>query len=285
MSLQDTNFSKNFVLKANGKQLKLQQAAVMGIVNLTPDSFYVKSRFNDAKKLLTVVEKQIKEGAAIIDIGAMSSRPGASEISEEEELKRLLPSLKIIRKTFHEVFISIDTYRSQLAYTAAEEGADLINDISAGEMDKAMMRVVAKTKLPYCMMHIKGKPATMQQKPEYKNVVKEVKKHLEKKIKKAKDAGIKQLIIDPGFGFGKTIEHNYKLLNQLNELNSLGYPILAGLSRKSMINKVLNINAIDALNGTSVLNTIALLRGAKILRVHDVKEAVEAVRLVGFCSR
>ena len=280
MSLQDTNFHKNILLKANGKKLNLKHACVMGIVNLTPDSFYVKSRLNTQKKLLKGVEKQIKEGAAIIDVGAMSSRPGAKEINEKEELKRLLPSLQLIRSTFPDVFISVDTYRAEIARLAAEEGVDMVNDISAGEMDKNMMKLVAKSKLPYVMMHMQGTPLSMQENPKYKNVVNEVKLFLEKKIIQAKEAGIKQLIIDPGFGFGKTLEHNYKLLHHLNDLNTLGYPLLVGFSRKSMINKVLNNKATEALNGTTVLNTIALLKGAKILRVHDVKEAVEAVRIV-----
>ena len=280
MRAQGTNFASEFYLTANGKTLSLKTPVVMGIVNLTPDSFYDGGMLLTEKDLLTQAEKHIQDGAAIIDVGAVSTKPNAAAVSEEEELKRLLPALKVLRKTFPEVFISVDTYRSTLAQAAAEEGADIINDISGGTFDEKMFEVVGKINLPYVLMHIQGTPQTMQQNPTYNNVVDDVFDFLTKQLKAAQQSGIKQLLIDVGFGFGKTTEHNYELLAGLKRFEAMGFPLLVGVSRKGMIHKPLNINPKEALNGTTVINTIALLSGVNILRVHDVKEAVQAIRLV-----
>lgn len=280
MSPQGTNFKSNFKLHANGKVLNLRQPQVMGILNVTPDSFFDGGTMHSQMDLLQRAAKHLDEGAAILDLGAVSTRPGSAEVSEDEELRRLIPALRLLRSTFPDVYISVDTYRSVVALEAAEHGADMINDVSGGTFDADMFSVVAKTRLPYVLMHIKGTPQTMQQHPRYKDVVKEVYSVLKTQALKAKKAGVRQLLLDPGFGFGKTVRHNFAMLDQLNRFSSAGYPLLIGLSRKSMINKVLRTKAAEALNGTTVLNTIALLRGANILRVHDVKEAAESIKLV-----
>lgn len=280
MSKQGKHFGAIKVLKANGKILNISTPVVMGIVNVTPDSFFKGSMHKGNQLLLKAVEKMITDGASIIDIGAESSRPGAKPIGVDKELQRLLPALKLIRNTFPEIFISVDTYRSEVALAASETGADMINDISAGELDKKMFKTVAKTRLPYCMMHMQGTPENMQTAPKYKNVLKEVRNYLKQKMESAQEAGIKQVIIDPGFGFGKSLEHNYELLNSLELFQKLKAPILVGVSRKGMIQKVIEQSAEDSLNGTSVVNTIALIKGACILRVHDVKEAMEAIKIV-----
>ncbi len=280
MRPQGTNFSSKFLLKSNGKSLSLATPVVMGILNLTPDSFFDGRELNSAEELLKKADKFLNEGAAILDLGAVSSKPGAAEVSESEELRRLLPFLKLVRNTFPAVFISVDTFRSSVASAAAECGTDVINDISGGTADENMFKVVAAAKRPYIIMHMQGTPQTMQQNPQYKNVVKEVYNFLKKQSAKAKKAGIKQIILDPGFGFGKTVEHNYKLLSQFKKFEKLACPLLAGISRKSMINKVLKTAPDKALNGSTVLNTLALLNGANILRVHDVKEAVETIKLI-----
>lgn len=280
MSRQVTHFNAKRSLKANGKILNISKPVVMGIVNITPDSFFDGGKYKTTKAIMKHIDKMLSEGAAMIDLGAASSRPGSDIITVEQELQRLLPVLKTVRNTFPELFISVDTWRSEVAMAAAELGADIINDISAGDMDKKMLETVAQTKLPYIAMHMQGTPQTMQKKPSYKNVTKEVHSYLTKKKKEAEALGIRQLIADPGFGFGKSVAHNFELLNNLDQLTKLGLPVLAGLSRKSMILKTLDVKAKDALNGTSVLNTIALLKGASILRVHDVKEAVETIKLV-----
>jgi len=254
----------------------------MGIVNITPDSFYDGNKYADISDLLRDTEEKIKQGAAIIDLGAASSRPGSSAISEDEEWKRLELPLKEIRKTFPHVFISIDTYRSKIAERAAELGADIINDISGGKMDASMFDTVAKLDLPYILMHMQGTPATMQQQPHYTHVVKEVADYFSVAISTLKKKNFHKIILDPGFGFGKDLNHNYDLLAGLSKFSEMGYPVLAGLSRKSMINKVIGTNPVSALNGTSVLNSIALLNGAKILRVHDVVEAKQAIELVSY---
>jgi len=282
MSPKGTNFKPKYRLRANGKVLNLAKPVVMGIINLTPDSFFDGGTLISQEDILIKADKHIQEGAAILDLGAVSTRPGAAEVSEDEELRRLLPALRLLRNTYPEVFISVDTFRSNVALAAAEEGADIINDISGGIFDTEMFKVVAKTKLPYVIMHMQGTPKTMQKDPKYKNVTKEVFDFLKGQIKKAKAAGVKQVITDVGFGFGKTVEHNFTLLQELKKFEKLECPMLVGLSRKSMTNKVLNIKAADALNGTTVLNTISLLNGANILRVHDVKEAREAIKLTEF---
>lgn len=280
MSPQGTKISPKYKLRANGKTLDLSTSAVMGILNVTPDSFYDGGSLSSQEMLLQRADKYISEGAKILDLGAMSTRPGSTEISVDEELRRLMPALRLLRNTYPGVFISVDTYRSLVALEAAEEGADMINDISGGTFDEQMFKTVAKTKLPYVLMHIQGTPPTMQKDPRYNNVHKEVFAFLKAQLTKAKKAGVKQVILDPGFGFGKTVEHNFTLLQNLSLLHKLKCPVLAGLSRKSPVNKVLGIKAAEALNGTTVVNTIALLNGANILRVHDVKEAMEAVKLV-----
>lgn len=253
----------------------------MGIINVTPDSFFGESRYNRDADLLSRVEQILNDGGEMVDIGAYSTRPGAASVSTEEELKRLMPALAAIRKSFPEVVISVDTFRSEIARKVVLEGeADMINDISGGEMDKAMFDAVATLNVPYILMHIQGTPQSMQKSPQYKDVVAEVSLWLGQKVDALREMGVKDVIIDPGFGFGKTLEHNYKLLNKLEEFALFQLPLLVGVSRKSMIYKYLETDAGQALNGTTVLNTVALNKGASILRVHDVKEAVECVKLV-----
>ncbi len=268
--------------QANQKILNFAKPLIMAIVNLTPDSFYDGGKYDSIKDILADVSQKIKAGAHIIDIGAASSRPGAKEIAEHEEWDRLSESLQAIRKEFPGVLISIDTYRSSIAKKCADLGADIINDISGGNKDVNMFKTVAALNIPYVLMHMKGNSENMQNDPSYENVIKEVKSELEVKTQQLEQLGFKKIIIDPGFGFGKNTEHNFKLLKHLAELNTLGYPVLVGISRKSMINKVIHTSPVTALNGTTVLNTIALLNGAKILRVHDVKEAKEAIELVQY---
>ncbi|HEX7414027.1 MAG TPA: dihydropteroate synthase [Bacteroidia bacterium] len=280
MKAQGTNFDSEFKLTANGKLLSLRTPVVMGILNLTPDSFYDGGTIVSEKNLLVRAEKHITEGASIIDVGAVSTKPNAKEVSEEDELLSLLPALKLLRKNFPGVFISIDTYRSKVAIAAAGEGADMINDISGGTFDNNMFEAVAKLALPYILMHINGTPQTMQQNPHYNNVVGDVFDFLTTQVNLAKQKGVAQLIIDVGFGFGKTTQHNYALLANLKRFEEIGLPILVGASRKGMIYKVLNTTPQEALNGTTVINTLALLNGANILRVHDAKEATEAMKLV-----
>ena len=268
-----------FTLNCKGKLLILDEPKVMGILNITPDSFYAGSRFTDADTILKQAEKMITDGAAILDIGGQSTRPGSERISVEEELKRVIPVIETICKNFPETIISIDTYQSQVAREAVNTGASIVNDISSSDLDSEMINVVASLHVPYICMHMKGKPGTMQQKPTYNDVAGEVLDYFIHKIARCKEAGINDIIIDPGFGFGKTIQHNFQLLKKLEILKILDKPVLAGLSRKSTIYKTLGITAEEALNGTTVLNSIALVNGASILRVHDVKETVEAVKL------
>ncbi len=254
----------------------------MAIVNLTPDSFYDGGKFDSLNDILADVDLKLKAGADIIDLGAASSRPGSKEISVEEEWQRLEEPLKQIRARFKDVLISVDTYRSSVAKRSIALGADIINDISGGEKDSLMFDTIAELDVPYIMMHMKGEPETMQIDPAYSNITIEVAQYFDQKIKQLTAKGFDKIIIDPGFGFGKTTLHNYQLLKGFDPLIAFGYPILAGVSRKSMINKVIQTNPVTALNGTTVLNTIALLNGASILRVHDVLEARQAVNLVQF---
>lgn len=254
----------------------------MGILNATPDSFYDGGVNNTIENALARAEVILSQGGDIIDIGAASTRPGAPEISTDEELQRLIPVVEAIVAKFPEAILSIDTYRASVAEAAINAGAHIINDISGGSMDADMFNTVAKLKVPYVLMHIQGTPQTMQQNPEYTNVVSEVLLSLSKKVNELKLLGMTDIIIDPGFGFGKTTEHNYQLLSGLVQLQLLGYPVLAGVSRKGMINKVLETTPAEALNGTTVANTLALENGASILRVHDVKEAVEAITIWNF---
>ena len=281
LSDKSKSFSPKLNLNCNGKILSLEKPVVMGILNITPDSFYDGAKFDTEKTWLAQTEKMLKEGEAIIDIGAVSTRPGSEEIAEDKELEILLPVLYSIQKHFPEAILSVDTYRSKVAEIAISKGAFIINDISGGTFDEKMFGAVARLKAPYIIMHIKGTPKNMQINPHYKNVVKEIKDFFIRQLEKLATLGVTDnIVLDPGFGFGKTLEDNYKILSGLESFLELGHPVMAGVSRKSMINKVLKTGPAEALNGTPVLNTIALLNGANILRVHDVKEAKEAVRLV-----
>ena len=268
-----------FTLNCKGRLLVVDKPLVMGIINATPDSFYEGSRFAGAGNILQQAEKMLNEGADILDIGGQSTRPGSEFISEEEELKRVLPAIEAINKKFPEVYISIDSFYSKVVKEAVEAGACIVNDISAGRMDNKMIETVAALQVPYVLMHMKGTPQTMQTQAVYENVTLEVPGYLIIKTNELKLAGINDVIIDPGFGFGKTIEHNFELLKNLSVFKMIDKPILLGISRKSMIYKTLGVTAAEALNGTSVLNTIGLMNGASILRVHDVKEAKETITL------
>lgn len=252
---------------------------IMGILNVTPDSFYDGRRLDDEDALIAQAGHMLTHGADILDIGGMSTRPGAQPVSIDEELHRVMPAIESILKKYPEALISIDTVHAEVATKAVEAGALMINDVSAGEMDAEMLVAVSMLQVPYIIMHMQGRPATMQQNPTYLNVADEVYTYLAQKVAICRQAGIKDIIIDPGFGFGKTVEHNYALLKALSAFKTLNLPILAGVSRKSMICKVINQNPQHALNGTTAVNMLALLNGANILRVHDVKEARETVML------
>ena len=265
-----------FTLNCKGKLLVLDSPVIMGIINATPDSFY-KGNIND--DMLLLAEKMITDGATILDIGGQSTRPGSERIMAEEELKRAIPVIQLIHQYFPDIIISIDTYNSKVAIGAVEAGASIVNDISAGNMDNAMLHTVAALKVPYVCMHMQGTPALMQKEPQYTNVVTTVLDFFIVKIAQCQKAGIADIIVDPGFGFGKTIEHNFSLLKKMSAFGILDKPVLAGISRKNTIYKTLQTTADKALNGTTVLNTMALLNGATILRVHDVKEAKEAISL------
>lgn len=267
-------------INCKGNLIDLTQPKVMGILNLTPNSFYDGGKFDDEKSILLQVEKMLTEGATFIDVGGYSSKPNAEFVSEEEELKRVIPIIKNIVKEFPKAVLSIDTFRSKIAKEAVENGVGIINDISAGSLDENMMATVAQLNVPYIMMHMKGTPQTMQSLAQYDDLVKEMLFYFSEKIAIARSLGINDLVVDPGFGFAKTIEQNFELLKKLELLQLLELPLLVGVSRKSMIYKTLETDAQNALNGTTALNTMTLLKGAKILRVHDVKEAVECVTLV-----
>jgi dihydropteroate synthase len=268
-----------FSLNCNGRQLLINKPIVMGIINVTPDSFYSDSRMQLNDDILRQTEKMIRDGATIIDIGGQSTRPGSQKITATEELKRVIEPIEKIRQHFPEVFISVDTYYADVAVAAVAAGAGIINDISAGTLDEKMIDTVSLLNAAYVLMHMQGTPQTMQQNPYYENVCKEVLGFFNTQKKKLSEKGITDIIIDPGFGFGKTAAHNFELLNSLNQFTSFGAPLLLGISRKSMIWKTLGITAGEAINGTTVLNTIGLMKGAFILRVHDVKEAAEAITL------
>ncbi|MDO9184562.1 MAG: dihydropteroate synthase [Bacteroidia bacterium] len=258
---------------------------IMGILNVTPDSFFDGGKFTSEIQWLEHTQQMIEEGADIIDIGAYSTRPGATNVSEQDEMERLVKVIKSVRKQFPELLISADTFRASIASKAIDAGANIINDISGGTMDDAMFSTIAKLKVPYILMHIQGTPKTMQQNPHYENVTEDVFAFFTSKLKELKELGVSKVIIDPGFGFGKTLEHNYQLLEDFEKFNSIGLPVLVGFSRKSMVCKLLKVKPEEGLNGTSVLNTIALKKGAKILRVHDVKEAKEAVMIVEYLKK
>ena len=266
-------------LNCNGQLIALDTPKVMGILNITPDSFYDGGRFKDEKSILTQVEKLLKEGASFIDIGAYSSRPGADFVSEDEELKRLIPVVTLVRNSFPECLISIDSFRSNVIRTAIEAGAALVNDISGGQLDPLMFETVGALQVPYVMMHMRGTPQNMQQMTDYADVSKAVFTYFSEQIQLAKKHHIKDIILDLGFGFSKTKDQNFELLALLDYFTHLHLPILAGVSRKSMIYKTLNTTANKALNGTTALHMVALQKGAKILRVHDVKEAMECIKL------
>ena len=267
-----------------GKILDLSTAKVMGILNITDDSFFDGGAYLNKNKMLERCGEMLLEGASIIDIGAQSSRPRAKPIDFEVEKERLLIAITNIKHHFPDIIISVDTYNSSIAKSCIKNGADIINDISAGEMDKEMFEVVAELDVPYIMMHMQGTPENMQESPQYKNVTNDVLGFLERKIKQLKAKGFEQIIIDPGFGFGKTMEHNYELLNNLKCFEKFKFPILVGASRKSMIYNILDGNAETALNGTTAINVMSLQNGANILRVHDVKEAVECIKIVNFAK-
>jgi dihydropteroate synthase len=268
-------------INVRGNLIDLTIPKVMGIINVTPDSFHKASRFTKDEDIINAAIKMIKDGADILDIGGYSSRPGAIDIDPEEEKKRVLGALKLINREIPEAVLSIDTFRAEIAMAAVYEcGAGIINDISGGEADNQMFRVVEKLQVPYILMHLKGSPWNMEKNPVYDDVVSEILKWLGERIFRLKSMGVNDVIIDPGFGFGKTIKHNFEILRNLGDFSIAGLPVLVGISRKSMIWKTFKTTPLEALNGTTVLNTIALMNGADILRVHDVKEAVEAVKLV-----
>ena len=268
-------------INVNGKLMDLSQPQVMGILNVTPDSFYAGSRGVAERDIIDRLRQMTDEGASIIDIGAYSSRPDADDVSTEEEMARLRHALNLVRQHQPDAVVSVDTFRADVARMCVEEyGVAMVNDISAGEMDDEMFPTIARLGVPYIAMHMKGTPQTMQINPQYDHFLKEIFYFFSKKVQKLRDLGVKDIIIDPGFGFGKTMEHNYQLMNHLEEFKLFGLPLLVGISRKSMIYKLLGTTPEEALNGTTVLNTIALQKGAHILRVHDVKAAVEAVKIV-----
>ena len=282
---KDTIFDRNLLLRMRGELHEISEPWVMGILNLTSDSFFDGGRYNNIDAALTQTEKMITDGARIIDVGASSSRPGALGLEPSEEIARLEPYLSRARKEYPEAFFSADTYHSEVARAAADLGADMINDISGGSLDEKMPAVMGEIKLPYIMMHMKGTPANMKSLASYENVFKEVMLFFSEQLAKFRNENVHDIIIDPGFGFAKNMEHSYELMARLSQFKMLGLPILVGVSRKSMISKLLEINSEEALNGTTVLNTIALMQGANILRVHDVQEAVEAVKILTFIQK
>jgi dihydropteroate synthase len=270
-------------INLGGELIDFTVPVVMGIVNVTPDSFYDGGKMEDEIVMLSAVEKMVKDGVTIIDVGAISTRPGAQMISTKIELGRLLPAVQAIRKNFSEIPISIDTFRSWVAVRVIDEiGPIIVNDISGGGLDSKMFETIGKLKVPYILSHIQGTPQSMQEDPQYDDIIKDISNYLSEKVKKLTKLGVVDVIIDPGFGFGKNVEHNYELLNRLDSFKVFQLPVMAGVSRKSMIWKALETTPENALNGTTVANTLALLGGADILRVHDVKEALEAIKI--FCE-
>jgi dihydropteroate synthase len=277
------SFSK--YINVNGRLMDLSYPQIMGILNVTPDSFYAGCRAQTEIDIADRARKILEEGATIIDIGAYSSRPNAEHISTEEELRRLRSALEILNRNHPDAVISVDTFRAHVAEVCVKEyGVAIINDIAAGEMDENMFDTVAALQVPYIMMHMQGTPQNMQLTPHYDNLLKEIFIYFAEKVQKLRDRGLNDIILDPGFGFGKTLDHNYELMNHLDEFRLFELPLLVGISRKSMITKLLGVTSDEALNGTTVLNTIALQKGADILRVHDVKEAVQALKIVEKCK-
>lgn len=277
--MKSKNKNINLSINCNGKLVDLNTPKVMGVLNITPDSFYDGGRYKDAKSVLNQTEKLISEGATFLDIGAYSSRPGADFISENEELKRIVPVVELIQKNNPDVLISIDSFRAKVIRECVSAGAVISNDISAGKLDPDMIKTVGELGVPYIMMHMRGTPQTMKNHTTYQNLINEIYAYFSKQIELARQHNITDIIIDPGFGFAKTLAQNYELLKQMEFFKNLNCPILAGVSRKSMIYKVLGCTANEALNGTTALNMVALMNGACILRVHDVKEAVECIKL------
>ena len=273
------------IINCNSTPIDLLQGHVMGVLNVTPDSFYDGGKYTAETKILSQVKQMLEEGATFIDIGGASSKPGSNPVPSKVEIERVIPAISVILQNFPKTVISIDTTSSRVAEKAIEHGAAIVNDISAGRIDSRMLETVSSLGVPYIAMHMQGTPKTMQTNPSYHNVVDDVFVSLEKFRNRATQLGIEQLILDPGFGFGKTLSHNYQLLDQLDKFKSLGCPLLVGVSRKSMIQKVLDVSAENALNGTTAIHTIAALKGASILRVHDVKEAVQVYKLVNYLNR
>ena len=277
---QPTAINQQPTINCKGNLIDLSQPKVMGILNITPNSFYDGGKYKEENQILIQVEKMIHDGATFIDIGAYSSKPNAEFVSEQEELNRLLPITDLLLNKFPDILLSVDSFRSQVAKRAVENGVAIVNDISAGKLDEKMIETVAKLQVPYIIMHMRGNPQTMQSLANYEDVVKEMILYFSERIQVARSFGMNDIIIDPGFGFAKTLEQNYEVLQKLELFSILELPLLAGISRKSMIYKTLENSPEEALNGTTVLNTIALQKGAKILRVHDVKEAMECVTLI-----
>ena len=268
-------------INAGGKLIDLSVPKIMGIINVTPDSFFSGSRYKTQEEIISAAAGMIRDGADIIDVGGYSTRPGAEDISADIEKKRLLEAVKLIKKEFSEAVISVDTFRADVAQEAVLDcGASIINDVAGGEADPAMFGIIEKLNVPYVLTHMQGTPRTMQVKPEYGNVVADVLKWLGQRIHRLRSAGVRDIIVDPGFGLGKSIDHNFEILRCLGDFRIAGLPVLAGVSRKSMIWKTLGISPEESLNGTTVLNTVALMKGADIIRVHDVKHAAEAIKLL-----
>lgn len=268
-----------FTLNAKGRLLHFEEPLVMGIINTTPDSFYAGSRPQLAEDILRRAEKMVAEGADIIDIGGQSTRPGSTQVDEEVEMRRVIPAVRAIHQRFPEQMLSIDTFYADVAETAVEAGASIVNDVSAGSLDERLLPTIARLRVPYVLMHMHKTPQTMQANPFYENVALDVFDFLNRKLQACKSEGIQDIILDPGFGFGKTAQHNFQLLQSLSYFEQLNCPLMVGLSRKATIYKTLGLTAAEALNGSTVMHTIALMNGANILRVHDVREAVEAVKL------
>lgn len=275
--MQETNYYMN----VNGRLLDLSTPQVMGILNVTPDSFYAGSRMQTETQIATRVEQMLEEGADMIDIGAYSSRPGAADISVQEEMDRLRAGLRIVRRMHPDAIVSVDTFRAAVACMCVEEyGVAIVNDISGGEMDKDMFPTVARLGVPYVLMHMQGTPQNMQQQPHYDSLLGDIFRYFARKVQQLRDLGTKDIVLDPGFGFGKTLEHNYELLAHLEDFRIFGLPLLVGVSRKSMVYNLLGTTPAEALNGTTAVNTVCLMKGADILRVHDVRQAVEVIKII-----
>lgn len=285
MESKDSFFYRNFMIRVRGKVLDLSKPRVMGVLNVTPDSFFDGGKYTMADRIYMQLERMLSDGADIIDIGGYSSRPGANEVSADEELQRVLKGIIIAKKNFGDIFISVDTFRAEVARIAIAEGADIINDISAGELDHNMFKVVSELKVPYIAMHMRGNPANMMKNIKYENLIMEILQYFRDKVVTLREMGVSDVILDPGFGFSKTLEQNYNLLKELCYFKVMKLPLLVGVSRKSMIYKALNTDPQNALNGTTALHMYALQQGANILRVHDVKEAVQVINLYNLLNR